>query len=91
LLLYLDSNAVGGTWNQLFSKGKLEGGSVLDSEAKFFGKMDIHRFNTAYVLRYRALWDKLMGLMILIFVPNEYDLFAGAQFSSITFDIYCVE
>jgi hypothetical protein len=85
LLLYLDSNDVGGTWNQLFSKGKLEGGSVLDSEAKFFGKMDIHRFNTAYVLRYRALWDKLMGLMILIYAPKEYDAFAGAKSKKRTF------
>ena len=85
LLLYLDSNDVGGTWNQLFSKGKLEGGSVLDSEAKFFGKMDIHRFNTSYVLRYRALWDKLMGLMILIYAPNEYDSFAGAKSKKRTF------
>jgi len=85
LLIFLDSTSVGGTWNQLFSKGKLEGGSVLDSEAKFFGKMDIHRFNTAYVLRYRALWDKLMGLMILIYAPSEYDSFSGAKSKKRTF------
>lgn len=79
LLLYLDSNSVGATWNGLFSKGKLEGGSVLDSNAKFFGKMDIHRFNTAYVLRYRAIWDKLMGLIVLMHAPNDYESFTGAK------------
>jgi hypothetical protein len=85
LLLHLDSHAVGATWNALFSKGKLEGGSVLDSPAKFFGKMDIHRFNTSYVLRYRAIWDKLMGLIILIYAPAEYDSFSNAKSKKRTF------
>jgi len=85
LLLYLDAHSVGATWNGLFSKGKLEGGSVLDCQAKFFGKMDIHRFNTSYVLRYRAIWDKLMGLIILIYAPNEYESFAKAKSKKRTF------
>jgi len=55
VLLYYDIYNIGGIWNQKFSKGKLEGGSVLDSKDKFFGKMDIHRFSSSYVLRYRAL------------------------------------
>jgi len=84
-LLYLDSHSVGATWNGLFSKGKLEGGSVLDSPAKFFGKMDIHRFNTAYVLRYRAIWDKLMGLIVLIYASQDYDSFIHAKSKKRTF------
>lgn len=84
-LLYLDSNAVGATWNNLFSKGKLEGGSVLDLPEKFFGKMDIHRFNTAYVLRYRAIWDKLMGFIILFYAPQEYGSFSSAKSKKRTF------
>lgn len=78
-LLYLDSHAVGATWNNYFSKGKLEGGSILDSEEKFFGKMDVHRFNSSYVLRYRALWDKIMGLLVLIIVPHEYERYVSAK------------
>lgn len=85
LLLFLDLNDIGCTWNQLFSKGKLKGGSVLDSEVKFFGKMNIHRSNTAYVLRYRALWDKLMGLILLVYAPNDYDAFANAKSKKRTF------
>jgi hypothetical protein len=85
LLLYLDSHSVGATWNDLFSKGKLEGGSVLDTPAKFFGKMDIHRFNTAYVLRYRAIWDKLMGLIVLMYAPDDYESFANAKSKKRTF------
>ncbi|MBB5543352.1 hypothetical protein A8H39_10770 [Paraburkholderia fungorum] len=78
-LLFLDSHSVGVTWTEVFAKGKLEGGSILDSEAKFFGKMDVHRFNSAYVLRYRALWDKLMGLIVLTEAPAEYESFMGAR------------
>jgi len=85
LLLYLDAHSVGATWNEFFSKGKLEGGSVLDSSAKFFGKMDIHRFNTAYVLRYRAIWDKLMGLIVLLYASHDYESFMGAKSKKRTF------
>jgi hypothetical protein len=78
ILLHLDATSISGTWNTLFSKGKLEGGSALDSPERFFGKMDIHRFSTSYVLRYRAFWDKTMGFLILLLAPEKYDKFYGA-------------
>lgn len=78
-MIYLDLTSVGGTWNSNFSKGKLEGGSVLDSNAKFFGKMDIHRFASAFILRYRAIWDKIMGLLLLLFLPSAYDGFSKSK------------
>jgi len=86
VLLFLDTHAVGAIWNASFSKGKLEGGSVLESEDKFFGKMDIHRFNSSYVLRYRAIWDKIMGLIILIYSPGEYERFSGSSSKKKTFE-----
>ena len=85
VLLFLDIHAVGTTWNASFSKGRLEGGSVLETEDKFFGKMDIHRFNTSYVLRYRALWDKIMGLIVLAYAPSEYERFSSAKSRKKTF------
>jgi len=74
-MLYLDLTSLSSTWNTDFSKGKLEGGSILDSNNKFFGKMDIHRFGSAFILRYRAIWDKIMGFFILFFSPEDYDKF----------------
>jgi hypothetical protein len=79
ILLYCDSMNVGAIWNDNFSKGKLEGGSILDSQAKFFGKMDIHRFNSSFILRYRALWDKIMGLILLLFSPQDYERFCQSK------------
>lgn len=85
VLLFCDIHNVGAVWNDKFSKGKLEGGSVLDSKDKFFGKMDIHRFFGSYIFRYRALWDKIMGLMILIYSPNEYEKFYSSKKKKNTF------
>lgn len=79
LLVFADIYSMGATWNRLFSKGKLEGGSVLDSRIKFDGKMEIHRSNTSFVLRYRAIWDKIMGLMILMHTPVQYENFMKAK------------
>ncbi|MCK4742902.1 MAG: hypothetical protein KAT25_03705 [Sulfuriflexus sp.] len=92
MLLHCDSHRVGATWNQYFSKGKLEGGSILDSQVKFSGKMEIHRFNSSFVLRYRALWDKLMGFLILYYSPKNYDKFCKSKsrkrsFKSLSKDI----
>ena len=78
ILVFSDIVSMGAVWNRFFSKGKLEGGSVLDNTTKFNGKMDIHRFNTSFVLRYRALWDKVMGLLILMDAPLHYDQFMKA-------------
>lgn len=77
-LLMLDNHGSGATWSEKFSKGKLEGGTVFDSSEKFISKMDIHRYNTAFIFRYRAVWDKIMGLFILLYSPNNYDKFISA-------------
>lgn len=75
MLLFTDLNKIAATWNRFFSIGQLEGGSTLDSTDKFFGKMEIHRYSTSFVLRYRALWDKIMGFLILLFKQEQYDKF----------------
>lgn len=67
-----DIHSVGAIRNANFSKGRMEGGSVLDSPEEFFGKADLHRFHSSFVLRYRAIWDKLMGLLILLGPVNTY-------------------
>lgn len=85
LLLLCDVTGIGGIWNEHFSKGKLEGGSILDSNEKFFGKMDIHRFSTSYVLRYRAIWDKVMGFLILFYSPKDYETFTASKSKQRTF------
>lgn len=79
ILIWLDQNDAGAIWNQNFSKGKLEGGSVLDSRSKFYGKFEIHRFNSSFIFRYRAIWDKIMGVLVLLMLPADYNSFMGSK------------
>lgn len=74
-MLYMDSQFVGAIWNKYYAKGDLDGIEALDSIKSFSTKMDTHYFNTSFIFRYRALWDKLMGLVILLHAPTEYDKF----------------
>jgi hypothetical protein len=79
ILLTCDVFTVGAFWNENFSSEVLIGGSVLDSQAKFSGKMDIHRFASGYIFRYRALWDKIMGLLVVFFSPDNYERFVASK------------
>ncbi|SDG06678.1 MULTISPECIES: hypothetical protein [unclassified Duganella] len=78
-LMYREIIDAGGTWNENFSKAKNNGIPVLKSTINFEKKMDIHRHNTAFIFRYRAMWDKLMGLLVLYFYPDRYDSFVSSQ------------
>jgi hypothetical protein len=59
-------------WNRKFSSKNLETKSVFDSKETFLGKLDMHRFQSSFIFRYRAIWDKIMGFLIYMFDPNEY-------------------
>lgn len=78
-LLHREISLSSVVWNDFFSKGKLEGGSVLDSDKKFYGKMELMSHLSAFVFRYRALWDKIMGVVVLAFAPQRYDEFIDAD------------
>lgn len=89
VMLFLDMVKAGAAWNQNFSKGKLEGGSVLDNQQKFDGKADIQYYYTNYVPKYRAVWDKIMGILILLFSSNNYDRFTKAKSRKKEFQKLC--
>jgi len=46
-----------------------------EGKETFFRRKDMHRYRTSFILRYRALWDKVMGFLILIVSPTDYDSF----------------
>ncbi|MFH1561854.1 MAG: hypothetical protein ABIF11_00335 [Nitrospirota bacterium] len=78
VLLYCDIYPIVNLWNKL-SRENRNKGSILDSKDNFFDKMDIHRLSTSFIFRYRALWDKIMGLHVLILAPNDYDNFIKSK------------
>lgn len=74
-----DSWTAAQIWNEKFSKKTAAKGSFLDSADSFYGKLDMHRYFVSFVLRYRAIWDKIMGFIILTFSSEDYDKFAKAK------------
>jgi hypothetical protein len=78
VLLNCDVEIIANLWNKLLQENRNKG-SILDSKDNFFDKMDIHRFSTSFIFRYRALWDKIMGLYVLIVAPNDYDNFIKSK------------
>ena len=74
------------------NQGKLIGGNVLNSEENFFEKMDMHRFYSSFIFRYRAMWDKLMGLLVLICVSEEqYEKYTNSKSRLAKFEKICKE
>lgn len=37
------------------------------------------RANSDYIFRYRAIWDKVMAIVVLLCAPEEFQRFAGSQ------------
>lgn len=77
-LLQCDIVTISIIWNKL-SKEQRNKGSVLDTKINFTDKMDIHKLSTSFIFCYRALWDKIMGLYIMILSHDDYDKFCTAN------------
>ena len=50
--------------------------SVLDDSYAFAGKLDILYNMTSFTLRCRAFWDKIMGILFLLYDDSNYQAFA---------------
>jgi hypothetical protein len=42
-------------------------------------RLDFHRAVTTFVIRYRSLWDKFFGILILLSDPDRYDDYISAK------------
>ena len=45
----------------------------------FCNKMSLYRNVNAFVLRYRAQWDKVLGFLVLLYFPDQYEGFVSAN------------
>ena len=79
LFMMKDVHLAGGMNNQLQSRGKIASGSVLEDFELFSGKADILYALSALSFRVRAYWDKLMGILFLLYEYERYEEFIGAR------------
>ena len=79
LFMEVDICSVAGTHNLQFAPGRRHENSVpLLDDAAFAGKMDNLGHLTAFALRCRAFWDKVMGVLFLLCEPAKYEAFVKA-------------
>lgn len=74
-----DLNIISDVLNRDICERRSSEQSILADLNFFAERVDLHRACTNFVLRYRALWDKVMGVLILLLCPNEYDKFCKAS------------
>jgi hypothetical protein len=51
----------------------------VDEVRSFQIRMDIHDHSNAFVLRFRSIWDKVMGILVLRYEPDRYESFYTAK------------
>jgi hypothetical protein len=77
-LLCCDTIALGRNANRTMPQALPNAGELTESQA-FEIRMEIHRHANSFILRFRSLWDKFMGLLVLRFAPQDYERFASSK------------
>lgn len=78
-LLSLDSFFAGAKWNEQNSIKLSDEENVLDNPSLFYKRFEIHRHHSNYIPRYRAIWDKIMGILLLIHSEEIYNKYNAAK------------
>jgi len=79
VLLNYDAVEIASAYS-IIKKDTAEKESIVgQSTDTFFARVNLHRSANAYILRYRAMFDKLMGLMVLMHSPEDYQTFLKAK------------
>jgi hypothetical protein len=84
-MLWLEHQTMFTSRHKFTAKENLKGFSILDSDLEFFARIDFHRVCSSFILRYRALWDKIMGFLVLTFIPQKYKDYENAKSRKRTF------
>lgn len=77
-LLMCDSFSLGREMNKTMPQVLAKAGQLPESQA-FAIRMEIHAHANSFILRFRSLWDKFMGLLLLRFAPQDYQRFASSK------------
>jgi hypothetical protein len=76
--------ALGKSYNASLPSDGAEPGSIDDAQS-FLLRMNIHDHANAFVLRFRSIWDKIMGILVLRFEPSRYESFCSSKSKKASF------
>jgi hypothetical protein len=65
--------------NDLSRSLRHNGAAPLSEHDAFCHRMDVLRLNSDVVFRYRAIWDKVMSVIIQLIAPHEFERFQSAK------------
>lgn len=75
-----DLASMGSLVNSALSKAGSVQGPLLETPDVFFERLDLLKVTTSYILRYRAILDKVMALLVLLTAsPKDYENFMSAK------------
>lgn len=78
-LIWCDLTEMGRCLNKIIQESDANTNQIKFIDGSFDLRMKLHRHTSAYIYRYRSLWDKIMGLLVLVLAHNEYEKFSKAQ------------
>jgi hypothetical protein len=79
VLLSNDMFSAGCAWNDAYQTSEARSRKALDSPEAFAAKMAFHESLNSFVLRYRAVWDKIFSAMVLLHAPEQYQAFRNQK------------
>lgn len=84
-LIWCDLVEMGHCLNKIIQESDTNNKQTEFIDGSFELRMKLHQYTSAYIFRYRSLWDKIMGLFVLVFANDEYEKFSRAQSKKKTF------
>lgn len=84
-LIWCDIQEMGRCINQIIQGIAADLNELESIQRSFELRMRLHHYTSTYIFRYRSLWDKIMGLLVLILKPTEYERFCSANSKKKTF------
>lgn len=78
-LLLIDSFNSGAIWNAQNAISFSEEKDILENYELFEKRFDIHKHDANYIPRYRAIWDKIMGILLLFASEEVYEKYNSSK------------
>lgn len=78
-ILMIDSFNSGAIWNSQNLIKKVENQSILDNSSLFLKRLEIYYYDSNFIPRYRAMWDKIMGILLLINSEELYNQYNSSK------------
>jgi hypothetical protein len=79
VMLNYDTIEVSTAWHKIQKAAKETSEPILSQSVDlFYERMNLHRAANGYIFRFRALFDKFMGLIVLLHCPQDYLKFLSA-------------